>query len=60
MDISAIASVSTDMKLMKVQQAVDISLTKKVLDSQETQMTNLIDQMMPQTPSFGHLLDVTV
>ncbi len=57
MDISAIAGVSIDMNLMKVQQAVDITLTKKVLDSTEEQALNLIDKMMPPP---GTLLDIKV
>ncbi len=57
MDISAIAGVSIDMNLMKVQQAVDITLTKKVLDSTEEQALNLIEKMMPPP---GTLLDIKV
>ena len=56
MDISAIAAVSIDMHLSQVQQAVDVSLLKNTMDSQESQAAALLDGMLPAPsapPVFG-------
>lgn len=59
MDLAAIGAISIGMHQAETQQAVNVSLLKKTMDSQEAQALNLIDNMMP-AQSFGHQLDVLV
>lgn len=57
MDLQAVGAASISMNMARTQQAVDISVTKKAMDFQETQATQLIQQMQNAAPSFGHALD---
>ncbi len=59
MDLMSVAATSIENSLAQVQQDVSISLLKKTMDSQESQATQLIQQMAPP-PSFGHKLDVYI
>ncbi len=62
MEIEAIAAVSMEMSMAKTAAAVDIAVTKKVMDLQQTMAAGLIESLesaIPAPPSsFGHKLDV--
>lgn len=60
MDLAAVGQISTQMHMAQTQQAVGVSLTKKVMDTQETQAAALIESLEAAVPtqSFGHKLDV--
>lgn len=61
MDLAAIGAMSIQMHLAQTQQSVDVSMTKKAMDLQETQASAMIDALeasVPVAPSFGHQLDV--
>lgn len=62
MEIEAIAAASIGMSMAKTAAAVDIAMTKKVMDFQETMAANLIESLESAVPtlppSFGHKLDV--
>jgi hypothetical protein len=64
MDIGTIAAASLDMSSAKTATAVDIALTKKVMNLQETLAADLLqslEQAVPTAPpSFGHRLNVLV
>lgn len=51
-----IAAMSMNMAQSRVQEAVSVSMLKKAMDQQETEMNTLLDAMPP--PPSGHLLDV--
>lgn len=54
-----IGRVSVDAAAGGLMQAVQLSLLKKSLDSEESAASTIVDQMMPQqAPSFGHKLDI--
>lgn len=60
MDItSSIAALSVEMSMQQTAQAVEISVLKKGMETQEAAALSLIQQMAPQqaAPSFGHLLN---
>ncbi|MEG0877711.1 MAG: YjfB family protein [Oscillospiraceae bacterium] len=56
MDPSAIAAVSMSLSSAKTLQAVNVSMLKKTMDLQQTQMSSLLNTMR-SAPSFGHKLD---
>lgn len=60
MDFYGIAQMSMNMSLAKTQSAVQLSLLKKSMDSQEASMALLLEGMPQQPVSFGHKLDVRV
>lgn len=51
-----IAAMSMAMSQSSVQQQASVSVMKKSMDAAETQMNALLE-MMPSTPSFGHVLN---
>lgn len=60
MDITAIAATSVAMHQAQLDQAVGVAVVKKAMDFEGDQAAQLIAQMTPPAPSFGHQLDVTV
>ncbi len=55
---SSIAAMSVEMSMQQTAQAVQVSVLKKTMETQEAAAMNLIQQMAPQpAPSFGHLLN---
>ena len=60
--VSSIASASMSISQFKVQQAVQVSMLKKTMDSQEAAMTALVQDMLPSvnvTPqTTGNIIDV--
>lgn len=60
MGIEAIGAASIAMNLGSVQQSASISMAKKTMDSQEAQMTQLIQDLQDANPISNNLLDVTV
>lgn len=55
MDYFGIAAASMDMSAAKVQQAVQTTMLKKTMDSQEAQAEAMISQMMP--PPSSNIID---
>lgn len=63
MDTMGIAALSMDLSAGKLSSQVNISLTKKAMDLQETQAAQMLEMLdsVPTAPvSFGHKLDVYV
>lgn len=62
MDVSAIAAMSTSMHMAQAQEAVSVALMKEVMNSQEAQVSALVNDLQAANPapSFGHQLDVLV
>lgn len=56
MNISVIGAGSTAMAMAKTQQSVDVAMTKKVMDLQETQAAALIETMQQSAPN-PHMFD---
>lgn len=52
-----IAAASINMSLAKTQQAVEVSVLKKAMDSQGDAALKLLEAM-PPVQSFGHLMDL--
>lgn len=54
-----IAALSMSLGSAKVMQQANISMMKKTMDLQQTQMESLIStiQSTPAAPSFGHILN---
>ena len=56
MDMYGIASASITMHQAQLQQAVSVSLTKKAMESSETQASTLLEMLPP--PPNDYLIDV--
>lgn len=61
-----IAAWSTSFSMAQTQQAVEITMLKKVMEMQETQAQALVENLQAVTvaaapaPSFGHRLDMLI
>lgn len=55
-----IAALSMAMSLSNVQQSASISILKKAMDTQQTDMSQLVENMETAAPSSNQLLDITV
>lgn len=60
MDVTAIGAATIDWKMAQTQQAVQVSLLDKSMDSQSALMQEMVQdfQAANPVPSFGHRLDV--
>ena len=59
MDTMSIAAMSSSYAQNQVQLQASVSVVKKAMNFQEAQAAQLLE-MLPQTNSFGHQLDVYV
>ena len=59
MDMTSVIANSVTAKQSMSQQIVDLALLRKAMNAQEVSASKLL-QTMPQTPSFGHKLDMKV
>ncbi|HCA72155.1 MAG TPA: hypothetical protein DHW78_10940 [Ruminococcaceae bacterium] len=57
MNISTVASLSTNMHLAQTQQSAEVTVMKKALDMQQTE-GNEITQMMQAADPVNHQLDI--
>lgn len=55
-----IAALSMAMSLSNVQQSASMSVLKKAMDSQQTEVSQLVETMETAAPPSEHILDVTV
>ena len=60
MDIMAIAATSIAMHQSQLEQAVDIAVMRKAMDSQEAQAAELIKDLEQAVLPSSHKLDITV
>jgi len=60
MDTSAIAALSTNMSMARIQQDVGATMLRKTMDIQQASSDTLIQGMNAAPPSFGHKLDILV
>lgn len=59
MDVSAVAAASISFSSAKVMQQANLTMMKKTMELQESQVASLISsvQSTPVAPSFGHSLN---
>ena len=57
---SAIAATSVISNQSRLQQSVDIAVTKMAMDAQEAAAVDLIESLKESTPAFGYKLDIRV
>lgn len=63
METMAIAAMSVQMGLAQTQQAVDVTMTKKAMNLQESQAAALLDSLQTAIPtpnSYGHQVDMYI
>ena len=60
MVVTAIGAISIAMHQSQLQQAVDVTMARKVMDLQETQAAALIRDLQQASPAPGHQLDILV
>ena len=60
MDVAALGAATIGWKMAQTQQAVQVSLLDKTMDSQSSLMQEMVQdfQTANPVPSFGHRLDV--
>jgi len=60
MDVSAIASVATEMSQVQTTQAVQIAVLKKAMDIKEQSAMQLLQALPSNPPNLGNNVDVLV
>ena len=51
MDVSAIAAMSTSMHMAQTQEAVSVALMKEVMNSQEAQISAIVNDLQAANPA---------